>query len=190
MIDLLKIDNYIFHCINSGLSNTFFDILMPILRHKFTWIPVYCIILLYILKYFSKKSYLIIFIVLLNFSLTDFISNQVFKKNFKRIRPCNEITLEHNMIERVQCGSGFSFTSNHSANHFGLSFVLIFLGVFVQRNHKLLLIFWAIMVAFAQVYVGVHYPFDVIIGAFLGIFIAYIVSFLSKKIILKRIEIN
>jgi len=185
---LYQIDLSLFHFINGSLSNIIFDFIMPLLREKLIWIPLYFFIVLYIIKYFGKKTWIILFVIILNFAFTDGISNQIFKKNFKRIRPCNELSLDNNIHERVACGSGFSFTSNHAANHFGLSFILIFTGVFVQRNHKILLVFWACIVAFAQVYVGVHYPFDVIAGAFLGITIAYIVSFFANRTLLKNMN--
>lgn len=121
---------------------------------------------------------MLLFIVL-TVGTADGVSSHLIKKNVKRIRPCN--TEELYTIPRVRCGSGYSFTSSHAANHFGLSVFLI-LAVAKRRSVKVLLLFWAFMVSFSQIYVGVHYPLDVIAGGILGAFIAYVFWILYKKL--------
>ena len=68
-----------------------------------------------------------------------------------------------------QCAGGFSFTSSHAANHFGLAmFIFITWGITQQRYTKFFFV-WAGIIAFAQIYVGVHYPLDIIGGAIIGL---------------------
>ena len=77
---------------------------------------------------------------------------------------------------KVKCGGGYSYTSSHATNHFALAFFLIYtLGV-QFRWIKWVLIFWASSIAYGQVYVGVHYPFDVISGATIGGIIGILVA--------------
>ena len=110
------------------------------------------------------------------FAISDTLSSQIIKKNVQRIRPCND-PLISNMVElKVKCGGGYSYTSSHATNHFALAFFLIYtLGV-QFRWIKWVLIFWASSIAYGQVYVGVHYPFDVISGAIIGGIIGILVA--------------
>jgi undecaprenyl-diphosphatase len=82
----------------------------------------------------------------------------------------------------VGCGRAFSFPSAHAANHFGISFYLMPFFASFGTLPKILLFVWAAIVAYAQVYVGVHYPVDVLTGAFLGASIGFGISILFKKI--------
>ena len=157
----LDLDLALFEWINSDLSNALFDYYLPILRNKFIWVPVYIFIILYILFNFTRKEALrIILVTIMVVGLADMVSSHLIKKNIKRTRPCN--TEEIVVIERVECGSGYSFTSSHAANHFGLSIFLILVIARKKRVIILLFLLWAMLVSFSQVYVGVHYPIDVI----------------------------
>lgn len=170
---LLDIDEAVFYWINVNWSNSFFDLLIPWLREPLFWIPLYVFIIGFCLFNYQQKGYFIILMLILNVGTADLLSNRVFKKNIQRPRPCK--TLDHSkMILRVRCGSGYSFTSNHAANHFALSFFMIFLLGTGRRRLKIVLASWAASIAIAQVYVGVHYPLDVIAGAMLGISICYL----------------
>ncbi|MBK6566205.1 MAG: phosphatase PAP2 family protein [Saprospiraceae bacterium] len=168
-------DENLFYWINSGWSNVFFDFLMPVLRNKYTWIPLYTFLMAFFLFNFGKKGYYYILLTILTVACSDMVSNHGFKKNFKRLRPCNT-ELSVPIVERIPCGSGYSFTSNHAANHFALA--TFFSMVFGWKNRKIRYAFmaWATMIALAQVYVGLHYPFDVIGGALLGSFIGFIIA--------------
>jgi undecaprenyl-diphosphatase len=80
--------------------------------------------------------------------------------------------LAFSIREIVRCGSGFSFPSSHATNHFGLSAFIIFTLHHKNKWIIPLAIFWAILVCYAQLYVAVHYPIDILCGAILGITIA------------------
>lgn len=123
---------------------------------------------------------LIILFILITFGIADFTSSSLIKKSVQRVRPCNDIEFKENVNTRVRCGSGYSFTSSHATNHFAMASFLIM--VFYRRwNHILWIgILWAAMISLAQVYVGVHYPLDVIAGAILGSSIGYIVGLVFR----------
>jgi undecaprenyl-diphosphatase len=97
------------------------------------------------------------------------VGAQVFKKGFERMRPCGDPEFSfHVRLLLRHCSNTYSFVSNHAANHFGIATFafLTFRGIF--RKWMYLAFLWAILVAYAQVYVGVHYPLDVFGGALLG----------------------
>lgn len=177
MIDqLIAFDQEAFLSINEGLSNAFFDWLMPILRNPYTWAPLYLFIIIFCIKNYGKRGVLIILFTVITFGISDFTSSSLVKKSVQRIRPCNDIEFKENVNIRVRCGSGYSFTSSHATNHFAMASFLIM--VFYRRWKHILWIglLWAAMISFAQVYVGVHYPLDVLAGAVLGCSIGYIVG--------------
>lgn len=184
MLDqLISFDQEAFLAINQGLSNAFFDWLMPILRNPYTWAPLYLFIIIFCIKNYRKKGALIILFILITFGIADSLSSSVIKKSVKRIRPCNDIEFKEEVNVRVRCGSGYSFTSSHATNHFAMAVVII--TIFYRRwKHILWLgLLWAGAIGFAQIYVGVHYPFDIVCGALLGTLIGYLVGLIFRFII-------
>ena len=181
MVDqLISLDQAAFLAINQGLSNAFFDWLMPILRNPYTWAPLYLFIIIFSIRNYRKTGLLIVLFILITFGIADALSSSVIKKSVQRIRPCNDIEFKDEVTVRVRCGSGYSFTSSHAANHFAISTVLIL--IFYRRwKHILwLALLWAVCVSFAQVYVGVHYPLDILGGAILGAVIGCLTGLLFR----------
>jgi membrane-associated phospholipid phosphatase len=176
MSDLLQYDQYLFQLINSVWTTEWLNKLMPIWRNKNFWFPVYIFLISFLLINFGKKGGFLLLFALGTIAISDTLSSQIIKKNVQRIRPCND-PLISNMVElKVKCGGGYSYTSSHATNHFALAFFLIYtLGV-QFRWIKWVLIFWASSIAYGQVYVGVHYPFDVISGAIIGGIIGILVA--------------
>lgn len=176
-------DAELFLKIHKGLSNGFFDWLLPLVRNRFFWSPLYLFIVVFCYKQYKKQGLYIIGMILLTFALGDLISSRIIKTLVARLRPCNEITLVHDIIHRVPCGTGYSFPSSHATNHFAIAVFLIVL--FYDRWKPILPLglFWAFMISFAQIYVGVHYPVDTMVGAVLGTGIGLFTSFLYKKFI-------
>ncbi|MFZ1705058.1 MAG: phosphatase PAP2 family protein [Saprospiraceae bacterium] len=167
-----ELDQIIFYWVNNDWSNPVFDVVMPFLRNKYVWIPLYTFLVAFFLFNYGKKGYFLVLFAILTVGTADMTSNYGFKKNFKRIRPCNaELTMP--VIERVPCGSGYSFTSNHAANHFALATFLVMIFGWKKRKLVILLLLWASSIAIAQVYVGLHYPFDIIGGGLLGAYIGW-----------------
>lgn len=171
LVSMLEVDRQLFYLLNSEWTNSFFDFILPIWRDKYFWIPVYFFIILFSFFNFENRSYWFLIFLVASVGSADLVSSRLIKKNVKRVRPCNDSNLE-NVRSLVGCGSGYSFTSSHATNHFAVSFFL--LGIFGKRFRKVrwTLILWAASVAYAQVYVGVHYPLDVLSGGILGVLIA------------------
>lgn len=180
---LQDVDLILFHWINSTLSNSAFDLFLPFCREKWFWAPLYVFIVASVLTRFrSPKSAILLLGLLFSVGLSDFTSSQLVKKNVQRLRPCNDPQVENTMTLRVECGSGYSFTSSHAANHFGVAAFcyVAFTGLFSLLFRRSLFL-WAGLIAFAQVYVGVHYPGDVIAGAILGMTCGYVVGVLCAR---------
>ncbi len=179
METLLQWDTAMMHWINSGWSNTFFDWLMPALRNKYIWLPLYLFCLSWLLFNFNRRQILLAFLfIFLSVFASDTISSKLIKIIVHRPRPCQVDSLQ--VIERVSCGSGFSFTSSHAANHFCVAaFAIVVFGHYLGR-WKHLWWLWAFLVGIAQVYVGLHYPFDILGGGLLGALIGFSMGTICK----------
>jgi membrane-associated phospholipid phosphatase len=183
MIDqIVHIDQEIFLAINQGLSNPVFDWLLPILRNPYTWAPLYLFLVIFFIKTYGKTGILIVVMTLATFGASDAVSSHLIKKSVKRVRPCNDIVFKEEVNIRVRCGSGFSFTSSHATNHFALAFFWIALFRRKWKHAMWLCITWATLIAVSQIYVGVHYPFDILCGAILGILIGMATGYIFKKL--------
>jgi len=171
---ILSLDQILFSFISQDLANPLLDTVMPYWREKTTWIPLYlCILIVSFLKFNWKKALVFVLLLLATVGVADQISSQWIKKNIERIRPCNDQIVKEEVHLLVPCGSGYSFTSSHATNHFAIAF-FISLSLFPDKKiWRILLFFWATTIAFGQVYVGVHYPFDVMAGALLGMLIGW-----------------
>ena len=162
---LLIMDRVLFELVNTQLSSNILDSILPPMRDKFLWLPLYMIILAALLWKYQWRGAIILGFVLLTVFLTDQISASIIKPLVQRLRPCQNPEISVNLL--VICGSGFSFVSSHASNHFGIA---VFLGHRFRRFTLAypLALLWATLICIAQVYVGVHYPLDIIGGALLG----------------------
>ncbi len=180
LMTLIDIDQYLFSLINGEWTNGFMDYILPIWRDKYFWIPVYFFIVFYMIFNYGKKGYWFVLFLLLTVASTDMASSQLIKKSVQRLRPCRAPEISGERV-LVTCGHGYSFTSSHAANHFAISMFLIFTLAGRYKKVLPLCLFWAISVAYGQVYVGVHFPLDVLCGALLGGLIAYLGSQLYQR---------
>ena len=176
-------DQWLFIQINNYQSNSFFDNIMPYLRNSFYWSPVYLFLLLFAVLNFKGRGWWWVLLFLCTVSLTDIISSKLIKEAFERLRPCQDPDFfEHVRLLVNQCSGGYSFTSSHAANHFGMATFFFITVRPLLKNWSLLAFLWAGAIGYAQVYVGVHYPFDVLGGAAVGMLIGFTMgSFFNKR---------
>ncbi len=153
----------------------------PLWRHKLFWIPLYMFLFVWISrKYGFWKVVEVLVISLLVVGVSDFISAQVLKPAFQRLRPCHVDWLAQHIHVLVPCGAGYSFPSAHATNHIALAYVL---SHYLSRWASILLYLWAISIGIMQVYVGVHFFSDVLAGFILGFIIAFVIFRIARYII-------
>jgi membrane-associated phospholipid phosphatase len=176
-------DQWLFIQVNNHQSNPFFDAIMPYLRVGYFWTPLYLFLLVFITTNFKGRGWWWFVIFLCTVSLCDMTSSKLMKEAFMRIRPCGDPDFfEHVKLLVSNCSGTYSFTSSHAANHFGMAtFMFITLRPTVGK-WMWLGFAWAVIVCYAQVYVGVHYPFDTLGGAAIGIsFGGLLGTFFNKR---------
>ncbi|HEY2728239.1 MAG TPA: phosphatase PAP2 family protein [Parafilimonas sp.] len=183
-------DVELFHKINTEWTNSFLDHNFPWWRDATTWYPVYLFLFVFILMNFGWRAWTWILFIILNVTITDQLSSSVIKYWIPRLRPCADA----NMADKVRmllnhCSGGLSFPSSHATNHFGAAvFIFCTLKKYCGR-WIYLFFFWAASVCYGQVYVGVHYPTDVLGGAIIGSIIGYCVALIyNKKIGLPQLK--
>ena len=171
------IDQALFYQINGVWHHPILDAVLPWTRHSNNWIPLYIGLLGWLIYQVGWKTLKWLLFALMNVGLTDQISSSVFKPFFHRLRPCNDPALfGKTRLLLEQCAGGFSFTSSHAANHFGIAMFIFMTWGVTQKKYTRFFFVWAGVIAFAQIYVGVHYPSDVLCGAIFGMMIGYAAS--------------
>ncbi|MBO9572592.1 MAG: phosphatase PAP2 family protein [Chitinophagaceae bacterium] len=183
MESLLQLDRELFTFINSTASSPSIDWLFKLLRNATTWIPLYAFILWYLYKYEKRFTLPFIFFSLLTFAITDFVSASILKELFARPRPCHDPSLV--VRDLVGCGGKYGMPSSHASNHFGLASFWYFTIIMMNAKKWWWLWLWAFLICYAQVYVGKHYPGDVLVGAFFGTCIGILMALLFRSLILK-----
>ena len=175
-MDLIQqLDERLFYFLNVTCANPFFDKVMPFITERENWFMFYIIMGLYLLIKGGKKGIIVVVLCLLLVTITDQLNSFVFKAFIHRLRPCNVLPNIHLL---VGCTDSFSFPSSHAVNNFAAATLLSHF----YKNLRIPFYFTAAMVALSRVSVGVHYPFDVIGGAAIGMTIAFIVIYLFELI--------
>lgn len=168
---LQQIDLQIMIFFNRKLENGLFDTVMPWLRESIFWIPLYLYMISWGLINLGKKAGWWVAWALLTITVSDQISSSFLKKTIARIRPCRDPEVIPYISLRLEhCSSAFSFTSSHAANHFALAmYVFASLAPVIGTRLTRWLFLWAAAICYAQVYVGVHYPLDIVGGTVVGL---------------------
>ena len=175
-------DRWLFIKLNSQWTNPVFDAFFPLFRDAYIWAPLYLFILVFIIVNYGQKGMLWFLGFVCAVAVTDIIGARVLKESFERLRPCGDPGfMDQVRLLLPRCSGSYSFISNHAANHFSLATYafLTFSGVF--RNWMYLGFAWALFIAYAQVYVGVHYPLDVLGGALLGMVTGALMAWIFNK---------
>ena len=176
-------DRWLFTKINQDWTTPFLDNLFPFWREAMTWIPLYLFLLLFVLINFGKKAWPWILFLILTVTITDQVSSHVLKPLVNRPRPCHDVLLaDHIRLLLGYCSDSRSFTSSHAANHFGVGIFIFCTLKTYFKNWSYLFLLWAATVSYGQIYIGVHYPLDVLGGALLGSTIGYLMAlFINKR---------
>lgn len=165
----------LFH-VNQVWSNKLFDVVMPWLRESAFWLPLYLFFIVFVLINFGKRGAIWIVAFLLTVTICDQLSG-FFKHWIQRPRPCNDPFMAQYIMLRLEyCSTSFSFTSSHAANHFGVAAFLHFTLKNVAGLKTAWLFLWAFIICYAQMYVGIHYPLDILGGTVIGLSTGWLTS--------------
>lgn len=169
------------------------DTVMHLISGKLIWVPVYMAILIYLGITRKRKFWVILGFIILAATLADQVSVQLFKNVFHRLRPCHEPALA-GMVHLVngECGGLYGFISSHASNSFNVALLSL---MFIKRRwFTISILVWASVIGFSRIYLGVHYPGDVICGAIVGSLIGWgvykLYEITDKNILVKREYFN
>lgn len=167
MIEYLdSLDKSIFLSLN-GIHNDFFDIFMWYVSKTATWTLMLLVLLFILFRNNWKTALLVVIGVALTITLADQISSGLIKEVVERFRPTHSPDLE-GLVHTVNGKKGglYGFVSSHAANTMGVTVFISFL--FRNKNISCLMILWSLLVAYSRIYLGVHYPGDIIGGMIVG----------------------
>ena len=169
MLDhLLHLDRELFLFLNNLGTDTWDGFWLTV-TNKWTSIPIYLLLLILSYRHLGiKKTLLVLVSVALLITCTDQLAN-FFKYGVGRLRPCYEEELLDKMrLVKAYCGGRFAFFSAHAANSFAIASFFVCLLKARFKLLPILILFWALLVAYSRIYIGVHYPIDVITGLLVG----------------------
>lgn len=181
-----ELDTYLFLLLN-GLHAPWADTFMYWVTQRNTWIPLYALLIIGLIWQYKQRAAGMITTIILTIVIADQTASSLLKPWVERLRPCYVEYLKGNLHLVVEgCGGQYGFASSHAANSFGLAVVLWLL---IGKHFQWIGWFffpWATLVSYSRIYVGVHYPFDVLVGTVIGCGAAYLSVFIFKKFSLSK----
>lgn len=184
MHELIQKDKSVFLFLNN-LGSEPFDQFWVLITSTWIWIPLYIIFLYLLFKNYTVRNLVFILIfIALGVTVSDQLAG-IFKTGIARLRPCHDPSLNH-LMRVVKCGGQFGFYSSHAANTF---FIANFMTLLLYKKFRFLpyiLFSWAIIVSYSRIYLGVHFPMDIVMGAAMGYFTGGFFATLALKVIYKQ----
>jgi undecaprenyl-diphosphatase len=189
MIEKIKEwDTQLFLMLNS-LHTPLMDTAMYWITDRFFWFPFYGLIIFYLIRRYKWQGLWMIITIVLAITLADQIASAFFKPYFLRSRPCYEESIGQ-LVHLVRgCGGRYGFVSSHASTTFAFAMLMWLL---LRNTHSSVsyLFYWAFLVSYSRIYVGVHYPLDLFFGALLGIICALLLYSLYKLMRIDKREIR
>lgn len=185
MEKLLQFDTELFLFFN-GLHAPWADRFVYLLSQIWFWIPLYLLVIFLIFKFYRKKGWMVLLVFVLALILSDQTCN-LLKNSVQRLRPSHTeaIATDIHLVQKPDgnryFGGQYGFPSAHSANSMSLAFLIIF---FLSKGKKWVVvaaIAWSLLMAYTRLYLGVHYPLDILCGFILGSCYAILMFLIYKK---------
>lgn len=175
MIETLKSwDESLFLLLN-GMRADWLDPLMLALTGTATWIPFYVLLLYFLIRKYRKESVWYLLGIVGLILLADQFTSGFMKPYFERLRPCHDPRWEGIIFNYSGCGGRYGFASSHASNTFAIA---SYLWLIFQTTSSRWLFLWAFIIAYTRVYLGVHYPADILVGAIVGIISGFTLYYL------------
>lgn len=175
MIETIKYAEYEWFLWLNSYHSPFWDTVMFWVTYRFTWVPLYLFIIYFLFKNIRQDFVISLLFVLISVGLADRITSGLMKPYFQRLRPCHDPMIQHIVHLVGNCGGQYGFASSHASNCFALvaALFILFKTHKVETKMLLFLSIWAIIVSYSRIYVGVHFPTDILFGGLIGFLIAF-----------------
>ncbi len=165
---IISLDTELFFFLNN-LHTPWLDVVIFYLSKTVAWLPLYVFLLYLIITRFGKRSWIPVACIAFCIICTDQITSSIMKPSFERLRPSHEPALQGKVhLVKEYRGGKYGFASSHAANTFGIAF-FIFLLLRTHYRWMETLFIWAFIVSYTRIYLGVHYPGDIVVGAVIGL---------------------
>ena len=176
---LNQLDQEVFLYLN-GLHTSWLDTPMALITGRGLWIPFYVLLALWLIYKQRQQAVWSILFIVIAVALSDQLTSSFMKPFFERLRPCHDPAISHLVYTVAGCGGKYGFASSHAANTFALATAVIFLHP-GKTWLQVLIASWALLVSYSRIYVGVHYPGDLIAGAMIGAALATVLYLAGRK---------
>lgn len=166
------------------LNNFHHPLLDPVMywfSDKYIWFPLYAFFIGFLLYKFRLRGLHMILALALTVAACDQLTSSFMKPFFARLRPCHDPAIQDYLRMITGCGGKYGFASSHASNAFGFA-VLVILLMKNKFSWVWWLLPWAVLVSYSRVYLGVHYPGDIIAGGIAGSLLAFIFYFSYQKL--------
>ena len=184
---LSTIDTDLFLYLNS-LHVEWMDKIMILITNMGIWFPLYLLLMYWTVKQYGKRCWWVFLAVGVVVLCSDQLSSHVFKPVFQRLRPCYNPDLQDLIhLPKGLAGGRYGFTSSHAANTFAVAAFL----TPVLRNYRpwlgIVLYLWAFISSYSRIYLGFHYPGDILCGAILGILVGLVLWRMFQQIVIRKV---
>ncbi|MCU0356524.1 MAG: phosphatase PAP2 family protein [Cyclobacteriaceae bacterium] len=176
---IAQLDTEVFFWLNS-LHTPWLDPVMFYATKTALWIPFFGLLLYLLIKKYKRQVWIPLIGVVLCLAATDRITSGIMKPAFERLRPSHEPVL----MEKVHTVNGyrggkFGFASSHAANSFGIAMLFFLLLRSTARSISWIFL-WAVLFSYTRIYLGVHYPGDILVGAIIGLCCGWIATLFTR----------